>query len=103
MSDISTGNGAAGAAEPADERALSDVGTRDDAEWLEAFLLAHRGKTYRIDGGSGRGAGPASDRGEFVPTDVIDDVVRAVRQQSEVAPERLSAPEQLSAPDQLRG
>ena len=79
MSDVSTGHGAAGAAEPADGRATSDVGTRDDAEWLDALLLAHRGKTFRVEGGPGRGAGPASETGEIVPTDVIDDVVRAVR------------------------
>lgn len=87
MSDVSTGRGPAGTAEPSNGRATSGVGPGDDAEWLDAFLLAHRGKTFRIDGGSPVEAGPASVTGEIVPTDVIDDVVRAVRRESAGAPE----------------
>lgn len=46
-----------------------------DATWLSAFLLAHRGKVYRLDGAQGgRGLPPASVP---VPTDLVDDVVRA--------------------------
>lgn len=94
MSDVATGRGAAETAEPANEPATSDVAPGDDdAQWLGAFLLAHRGKTFRIDGTSARGTGPASATGALVtsdgivPTDVIDDVVRAVRQASAGVPE----------------
>ena len=94
MSDVATGLGAAKAAEPANEPATSDVAPGDDdAKWLGAFLLAHRGKTFRIDGASARGTGPASATGALVPSDVIDDVVRAVRQASAGAPEQFVAPE----------
>lgn len=92
MSDASTGQGAAQTAEPTNGTATSD-GPRDDAQWLGAFLLAHRGKTFRIDAGPAWGAALASATGALgpsdalVPTDVIDDVVRAVGQASAGAPD----------------
>ena len=90
MPDASTGQGAAQTAEPTNVTLTSDVGPRDDAQWLGAFLLAHRGKIFRIEGGSAWGAGPASATSEIVPSDVIDDVVRAVRQPAAADPERHS-------------
>ncbi len=93
MSDASTGEGAAQTAEPTNGTVTSDVGPRDDAQWLGAFLLAHRGKTFRIDAGPAWGIGPASATGAIVPTDVIDDAVRAVGQASAGAPGGRNIPE----------
>ena len=86
MSNIATGQGPAEKVEPSDGFAPSDADPRDDARWLGAFLLAHRGKTFRLAEVPSADVGPASAVHTRVPTDVIDEVMRAVRIDESVAP-----------------
>ena len=86
MSDVSTGQSPAEKEEPSDGLAPSEADPRDDARWLGAFLLAHRGKMFHLDEVPGADVGPASAVHTGVPTDVIEEVMRAVQIDESVAP-----------------